>query len=52
MRESPLEQRPHQVAAEWSDRYKGKFDAGWDVARELRRHGVDYEQVRVAWRLG
>jgi len=25
---------PHQVAAEWSDAYKGKFDAGWDVYRE------------------
>ncbi len=25
---------PHQVAAEWSDKYKGKFDAGWDVFRE------------------
>jgi arylsulfatase len=25
---------PHQVAAEWSDRYKGKFDAGWDVYRQ------------------
>jgi arylsulfatase len=25
---------PHQVAAEWSDRYKGKFDGGWDVYRE------------------
>jgi arylsulfatase len=25
---------PHQVAAEWSDRYKGKFDDGWDVYRE------------------
>lgn len=24
---------PHQVAAEWSDRYKGQFDAGWDVYR-------------------
>lgn len=24
---------PHQVATEWSDRYKGKFDAGWDVYR-------------------
>lgn len=24
---------PHQVAAEWSDRYKGKFDDGWDVYR-------------------
>jgi len=25
---------PHQVAASWSDQYKGKFDGGWDVFRE------------------
>ena len=25
---------PHQVATEWSDKYKGKFDDGWDVFRE------------------
>lgn len=25
---------PHQVATEWSDKYKGKFDKGWDVFRE------------------
>lgn len=25
---------PHQVASEWSDKYKGKFDAGWDVYRQ------------------
>lgn len=25
---------PHQVTPEWSDKYKGKFDAGWDVFRE------------------
>ncbi len=25
---------PHHVPKEWSDKYKGKFDAGWDVARE------------------
>ncbi|SFM58691.1 arylsulfatase [Chitinophaga sp. YR627] len=25
---------PHQVTPEWSDRYKGKFDGGWDVFRE------------------
>ncbi|WP_044872734.1 arylsulfatase [Pseudomonas sp. LFM046] len=25
---------PHQVNAEWADKYKGKFDAGWDVYRE------------------
>ena len=25
---------PHQVSSEWSDLYKGKFDAGWDAYRE------------------
>ena len=25
---------PHHVPAEWSDKYKGKFDDGWDVQRE------------------
>ncbi|MCF6407743.1 sulfatase-like hydrolase/transferase [Chitinophaga filiformis] len=25
---------PHQVATEWSDRYKGQFDDGWDAFRE------------------
>jgi arylsulfatase A-like enzyme len=25
---------PHQVDKQWSDKYKGKFDAGWDVYRE------------------
>jgi arylsulfatase A-like enzyme len=25
---------PHQVRPEWSDRYKGKFDQGWDKLRE------------------
>jgi arylsulfatase len=25
---------PHQVAKEWSDKYRGKFDEGWDVYRE------------------
>ena len=25
---------PHHVPAEWSDRYRGKFDRGWDVLRE------------------
>jgi arylsulfatase len=25
---------PHHVAPEWSDRYKGQFDAGWDRLRE------------------
>jgi len=25
---------PHQVSTKWSDRYKGRFDQGWDVLRE------------------
>ncbi len=25
---------PHHVPREWSDKYKGKFDDGWDVERE------------------
>jgi arylsulfatase len=25
---------PHHVPAEWSDKYKGKFDQGWDKLRE------------------
>ena len=26
---------PHHVAAEWADRYRGKFDHGWDEQRRL-----------------
>ena len=26
---------PHQVAPEWIDKYKGKFDMGWDEYREV-----------------
>ncbi|MDB5258011.1 MAG: arylsulfatase [Chitinophagaceae bacterium] len=25
---------PHQVATQWSDKYKGKFDQGWDKYKE------------------
>jgi arylsulfatase A-like enzyme len=25
---------PHHVPEEWSDKYRGRFDAGWDVLRE------------------
>ena len=25
---------PHHVPAEWSQKYRGRFDAGWDVLRE------------------
>jgi arylsulfatase A-like enzyme len=26
---------PHHVPKEWADKYKGKFDHGWDMQREL-----------------
>ncbi len=26
---------PHHVAKEWADKYKGKFDAGWDEYRKV-----------------
>ncbi len=26
---------PHHVATEWADKYKGKFDSGWDAYREM-----------------
>ena len=26
---------PHHVAKEWADKYKGKFDQGWDKMREI-----------------
>ena len=37
---------PHQVGPEWSDKYKGKFDGGWDAYREetfarQKKLGVD-----------
>ena len=25
---------PHQVAVEWSEKYRGQFDQGWDRLRE------------------
>ena len=25
---------PHQVTKEWSEKYRGKFDEGWDALRE------------------
>ena len=31
---------PHHVPEEWSAKYKGKFDKGWDAACARRRlHG-------------
>lgn len=31
---------PHQVPQEWADRYKGKFDDGWDNYRERAYEGA------------
>ena len=31
---------PHQVPKEWSDKYKGKFDDGWDKYRERAYQGA------------
>ena len=36
---------PHQVPKEWADKYKGKFDDGWDAYRER----VFANQKRLGW---
>lgn len=36
---------PHQVMKEWADRYKGKFDDGWDAYRER----VFAKQKQLGW---
>jgi arylsulfatase A-like enzyme len=36
---------PHQVAKAWSDKYKGKFDDGWDAYRER----VFARQKKLGW---
>ncbi|MBV8666875.1 MAG: arylsulfatase [Burkholderiaceae bacterium] len=36
---------PHQVFKEWSDKYKGKFDSGWDAYRNR----VFARQKAVGW---
>jgi len=44
---------PHHVSKEWSDRYKGKFDKGWDAVREetvknQKKMGVIPEETKLA----
>ncbi|GAB3432106.1 arylsulfatase [Actinophytocola sediminis] len=44
---------PHHVAPQWTDRYRGRFDLGWDAYREqvLRRQkemGILPEHTRLA----
>jgi arylsulfatase len=40
---------PHHVPKEWADKYKGKFDQGWDKLREetfaVRRNWVSYQKI-------
>ena len=36
---------PHQVGKEWSNKYKGKFDTGWDAYRER----VFARQKQLGW---
>ena len=36
---------PHQVPKEWADKYKGKFDDGWDKYRER----VFARQKQMGW---
>ena len=36
---------PHQVFKEWSDKYKGKFDEGWDKLREQ----IFARQKQLGW---
>jgi len=44
---------PHHVSKEWSDKYKGKFDKGWDVIRDettqkMKRLGIIPENTNLA----
>ncbi len=36
---------PHQIGKEWADKYKGKFDTGWDAYRER----VFARQKQLGW---
>ena len=44
---------PHHVSKEWSDKYKGEFDKGWDKVREestknMKAKGVIPENTKLA----
>jgi arylsulfatase A-like enzyme len=44
---------PHHVSKEWSDKYKGKFDKGWDTVREetvknQKKMGIIPESTKLA----
>ena len=44
---------PHHVSKEWSDKYKGQFDKGWDVVRKetvakMKKMGIIPENTNLA----
>ncbi len=44
---------PHHVSKEWSDKYKGQFDKGWDAIREetvkkMKENGIIPENTNLA----
>lgn len=44
---------PHHVSKEWSDKYKGEFDKGWDEIREetvvnMKKMGIIPENTKLA----
>ncbi|MBW2660066.1 MAG: arylsulfatase [Deltaproteobacteria bacterium] len=44
---------PHHVSKDWSDKYKGKFDKGWDAVREEtvakeKKMGIIPENTKLA----
>jgi arylsulfatase A-like enzyme len=44
---------PHHVSKEWSDKYEGKFDKGWDAVREetvknQKKMGIIPEKTKLA----
>ena len=47
---------PHHIFKEWADKYKGKFDDGWDAMRERifarRRQAAGQHSARGLWQRG
>ena len=39
---------PHHVRPEWSDKYKGRFDDGWDALREADAREAEGDRSRAA----
>ncbi len=49
---TPAVHTPHHVPAEWADRFRGRFDAGWDALREeIFRRQLDAGVIPAGTRL-